>query len=89
MDIRKIVRGTECKISYLRGMVSEHEEGLAGHHSTYTLAVVDEASSVSKGVYDRMSTWAKRMLLFGNPYGSAGSLFYDLVKTGDIEDIDD
>lgn len=42
-DIRKVVGGQECKISYLRGMVSEKGEGMAGHHAAYTLFVADEA----------------------------------------------
>lgn len=42
-DIRKVVNGKECKISYLRGMVSERGEGLAGHHAAATLCIIDEA----------------------------------------------
>lgn len=42
-DIRKIVRGEVCQISYLLGMVSEKGEGMAGHHAKHTLGVIDEA----------------------------------------------
>jgi hypothetical protein len=65
-DIRKIVRGQECKISYLRGMVSEKGEGMAGHHAAFTLGIIDEASGVDDMVYTQMDTWARRILLIGN-----------------------
>jgi hypothetical protein len=42
-DIRGVVAGKVCQISYLRGMVSERGEGMAGHHAKNTLAVIDEA----------------------------------------------
>lgn len=83
-DIRKFVGGKECKISYLRGMVSEKGEGLAGHHAAYTLLVVDEASGIDDLVYDRADTWAKRRLIFGNPY-HCENYFRRAVKAGDLE----
>lgn len=81
-DIRKVVGGRVCEISYLRGMVSERGEGLAGHHAAYTLLVVDEASGVEDVVFERALTWAKRVLVIGNPYGS-GHWFHRAVKGGD------
>lgn len=42
-ELRKVVNGVQCKISYVKGMVSEKGEGLAGHHAPHTLLVVDEA----------------------------------------------
>lgn len=66
-DVRKIVEGKECKISYMRGMVSLKGEGLAGHHAAHTLAVVDEASGVEDQAFTQMDTWSKRKLIFGNP----------------------
>jgi hypothetical protein len=42
-DIRKFQNGRLCDISYLRGMVSELGEGMAGHHADMTLFVGDEA----------------------------------------------
>jgi hypothetical protein len=82
-DIGKIVNGKQCKISYLRGMVSERGEGMAGHHAAYTLAVIDEASGVDDIVYTQLDTWAKRKLIFGNP-NPTGNFFRRMVKEGDI-----
>lgn len=74
-DIKKKIGGVECPLSYLRGMVSEKGEGLAGHHIAYTsdriprtLFVVDEASGVDNEAYERSDTWANRKLVIGNPY---------------------
>ncbi len=83
-DIRKRVKGEMCEISYLRGMVSEKGEGMAGHHAPYTLFVVDEASGVDEEAYRRASTWMKRSLVIGNPYGGPGQWFHDAAEGGDI-----
>jgi hypothetical protein len=74
-----------CKISYLKGMVSEKGEGMAGHHAPYTLLIVDEASGVEDEVYRRASTWAKRLLIIGNPYtpSNGPSYFERMVDAGD------
>lgn len=86
-DIGKIDPRTKKldKISYIRGMVSERGEGLAGHHASYTLAVIDEASGVDNVVYTQMGTWAKRFLVFGNPNPCPQThFFYKAVTEGDI-----
>lgn len=85
-DIRKILpNGVECKISYLRGMVSETGEGMAGHHAEYTMGIIDEASGVDPLVYDQMNTWAAHKLIFGNPNPCAlNHFFYTAVEKGDI-----
>lgn len=70
-------------ISYLRGMVSEKGEGMAGHHAQYTLGVMDEASGIDNTVYTQMGTWAKRILAFGNP-NDCQNFFREAVKGGDI-----
>jgi hypothetical protein len=49
-------------------MVSEKGEGLTGHHATHTLAIFDEARGADEMVYDRMTTWAKSLLVIGKPY---------------------
>lgn len=67
-DIGKVFKGKPCSISYLRGMVSEKGEGMAGHHAPYTLLIVDEASGVEDEVYKRADSWAKKKLIIGNPY---------------------
>lgn len=86
LDIKKVVEGKVCPISYLRGMVSEKGEGLAGHHAEYTLFVADEASGIPDVSYERATTWAKRILVFGNAYppGPGCRFFRDAVKRGDI-----
>ena len=47
-DVTKWRNGEECKVSYLRGKVSEKGEGMAGHHAPMTLAVIDEACHDNK-----------------------------------------
>lgn len=84
-DIRKVVKGQVCPISYLRGMVSEKGEGLAGHHAAHTLCVTDEASGVDNVVYSMQQGWAKRFLAIGNPNPCPpGHYFFDAVAKGDL-----
>ena len=67
-DIRKLQPGGKmCEISYIRLMVSEKGEGMAGHHAPYTMVVGDEASGLDNQVKDQSQGWAKRALWFGNP----------------------
>ena len=73
----------QCKISYCKGIVSETGEGLAGHHAPYTLFIVDEASGVKDVAYERTDSWAKRILILGNPY-QCSNFFYRMVKEGDL-----
>lgn len=72
------------KISYVKGMVSERGEGMAGHHAAKTLLVVDEASGVDELVVERASSWAKKILVIGNPYGSRDTWFAKACLGGDI-----
>lgn len=84
-DIRKKVSGKQCKISYLRGMVSLKGEGLAGHHAAHTLFMVDEASGCEQEAYDRGETWAKSVLIIGNPYPCPPTHFFrKAVMEGDL-----
>lgn len=84
-DIRWVdgENGNVNPVSYLLGMVSEKGEGMAGHHAAYTLAILDEASGIDDKVYDQVRTWAKRILVIGNPNPCA-NFFYKAVKGGDI-----
>ncbi len=86
-DIRKVsmATGQEDKISYLRGMVSERGEGMAGHHAAATLLIIDEASGVDDVVYTQGGTWAGRVLAIGNP-NPCQNFFKRLVKAGDLVD---
>lgn len=84
-DIRKVRGGQRCEISYLRGMVSEKGEGLAGHHAQATFAVLDECSGIEPIVFKQVSTWAKRLLCIGNANECAPTHpFRKAVKEGDI-----
>lgn len=83
-DIRKVMRGEVCKISYLRGMVSEKGEGLAGHHAPYTLIVGDEASGLDDLVYTQSDTWARRKLFIGNP-NPCSNFFKRYSQEGDLK----
>lgn len=85
-DIRKLTSvkdQRECKISYLRGMVSERGEGMAGHHAAYTLIIGDEASGLSRMVYTQSDTWARRKLFIGNP-NSGSEFFEEYCEAGDL-----
>lgn len=79
-------RWAKNPLSYVRGLVSERGEGLAGHHADWTLAVVDEASGVHPDVKKYLDGWAKRQLIFGNP-NQCENFFKHAVKgfpaTGD------
>jgi hypothetical protein len=81
-DVRKVRGGAQDQISYLRGMVSERGEGMAGHHAGWTLGIVDEASGVDEVVFTQMETWARRILVIGNPH-PCENFFRRLVKGGD------
>lgn len=82
-DIRKVIDDKFCKISYLRGAVSERGEGMQGHHARDTLAIVDEASGIDDSVYAAITTWANRILVIGNPLPTQ-NFFYKAVKGGNI-----
>lgn len=86
-EIKKYVDGSCCAKSYIRGMVSERAEGMAGHHAPHTLAVFDEASGVSTESYDMAQSWAKRILIFGNPMPcDRKHFFFRAVDMGDLVD---
>lgn len=82
-NIRKKINGKLCPISYVRGMVSEKAEGLAGHHAPFTLWVGDEASALAQEAYTQAATWAKRILLIGNCH-ECQNVFKEAWKTGNI-----
>jgi len=73
--IRKVYNGEQCGLSYIMGRVAETPEGLSGHHIAQTgdgiprtLAGADECSGMSESALDKMSEWADRFLMIGNPY---------------------
>lgn len=69
--------------NYIKGQVSAKGEGLQGHHARMTLLVIDEASGVSQESYVMASTWAKKILIIGNPH-PCQNFFKDGVKAGDL-----
>ena len=69
--------------NYMRGQVAATEEAFQGHHAVNTLLVVDEASGVQDWVYTMSSTWAKRMLIIGNPH-QCNNFFRRGVRAGDL-----
>lgn len=97
LHIRKVVNKKICGISYLQGRVAVKGEGMQGHHVTptssgkivddgipRTLFLADESSGVDDLSYERATTWAKRILVIGNPYPTS-NFFFRGVEGGDIE----
>jgi hypothetical protein len=84
-DGRIVTEREVCSISYLRGMVSEKGEGMAGHHAPWTLIIIDEASGVDDLVYTQADTWARRKLIIGNPNPCPPThFFYKGCEGGDL-----
>lgn len=84
-DIRYVHSGGRIdQISYMRGMVSELGEGMAGHHARYTLAILDECSGIQDVVYDQVRTWAKKILCIGNPL-DCNNFWRKAIKGGDVK----
>ena len=66
---------------------------MLGHHIAETgdgiprtFALIDEASGVEDMSYERMTTWARRLLAIGNCYTNplGANFFEKLVKSGDL-----
>lgn len=81
-DIR-LAREGKDGYCYLRGMVSERGEGLAGHHADLTMGLGDEASGLDDEVWKQFEKWAKRRLYFGNPR-PCSNRFYQDATAGDV-----
>lgn len=76
-DIRKLVNGEKCPLSYLTGLVASRDSiaAMQGHHIAKTgdkvprtLFVSDESSSVPDDYYKMASTWFNRALIIGNTW---------------------
>lgn len=94
-DIRKIVKGKRCPLSYLRGMVAgpDSRAAMQGHHVANTgdgiprtLALIDEASSTPDEYMELMQTWARRILVIGNPWPCSNFFYRDVEGTVGTED---
>ena len=79
--IRRMHNGQESKLCYIKGMVASNDTiaALQGHHAKYTLFVADEASSIPDGYFKMANGWAKRKLIFGNPW-QCTNYFYRAVE---------
>lgn len=92
LHLRKQINGVPCPLSYMIGRQAAKGEGMLGHHIAdvgdgvpRTLAILDEASGVSEIVYERVMTWAKRLLVIGNPYDSTSNTFFQKgCEAGDL-----
>ncbi len=85
-EIRKVVGGQMCSLSYLKGMVASEGAAMQGHHIAKTgdriwrtMFMVDEASGVNDEYYKMASTWAERILMIGNPW-ECSNFFKHSVK---------
>ena len=76
-DLRKIVNGTKCPLSYAMSMVASPQSmaAMQGHHVAKTgdgvprtLFVSDESSSVADAYYQMAKTWMNRSLVIGNTW---------------------
>ncbi len=81
-ELKKMVNGEQCKISYAMGMVASDDNiaKMQGHHANpadvklandgipRTLFMSDESSSVKTAFYTMASTWFKRAYIFGNTW---------------------
>lgn len=90
LHLRQVINKQICGLSYCIGRVAAKGEGMLGHHIAdvgdgipRTLFVIDEASGVEDIAFERAETWAKRILVIGNPYETK-NFFYRGVKAGDL-----
>jgi len=68
--IGRIFNNIPSRLCYIKGMVASSDTiaALQGHHAQYTLFVADEASSIPDGYFQMANGWAKKKLIFGNPW---------------------
>jgi hypothetical protein len=87
-DIRKLVDGERCPLSYLSGMVAGADSmaSMQGHHIPITgdniprtMFMCDEASSVNHEYYRMARSWFNRAYIFGNPW-PCNNFFYHAFK---------
>ncbi|MEM2932515.1 MAG: hypothetical protein QXQ02_00010 [Halobacteria archaeon] len=82
-ELQRMYKGSKSPLCYVRGMVASRSTlaSMQGHHAKYTLFVCDEASSVPDEYFDLARTWAKKMLIFGNPW-PCDNYFFRAVEGG-------
>lgn len=100
-NVRKVVNGKVCPISYITGLVASDDNiaKMQGHHATpsniidandgipRTLFVADESSSVKDQYFTMASTWAKRKLIFGNTWDCANYFYRAIEGDGATDDV--
>lgn len=93
LHLRKQLNGVMCPLSYMIGRQAAKGEGMLGHHIAdvgdgipRTLWLGDEGSGLTNLIYERAATWAKRILVIGNPYPSVngGDFFEKGCMAGDL-----
>jgi hypothetical protein len=83
MEIRRSSEAlAKNPLSYLAGRVSEHGEGMAGHHAEFTMFIGDEASGLDPIVHEMVQGWANHIIYIGNP-NECQNQFRKGVKAGD------
>lgn len=96
-DLRKVVNGQRCGISYCLGMVANDQNiaKMQGHHANptdldeandgvpRTLFIADECSSVKDSYFRMASTWFQRALLIGNTW-PCENFWRRNVEAGDV-----
>lgn len=92
-NLRKVVDGKMCPLSYMTGMVASKDSiaAMQGHHVAKvgdniprTLFISDESSSVPDEYHKMAATWANRILVLGNTWPCA-NFFYRGVTEGDVK----
>jgi hypothetical protein len=92
-DIRKLINGQKCPISYMIGLVASADTiaAMQGHHVAKTgdgiprtMFMCDESSSVMDAYYKMATTWANRLFIFGNPW-PCENFFRRGVRGGDLK----
>lgn len=91
-DIRRVINGNKCPLSYIIAMVAAPGSiaAMQGHHIARTsdgikrtLFISDESSSVPDDYYKMASTWANSILIIGNTW-ECTNFFRRGVDAGDL-----
>lgn len=97
--LRRVLNGVVRRDSYAIKLVANDQslESFQGHHVTpdpgqpiddipRNMFVADEASGIKDAYYKMVRPWARRKLIFGNPWPCA-NFFYKAVKGDHVNDI--
>lgn len=70
--------------SYLKRQVSEHGEGMAGHHAERTMLLYDECSAMKNIVRNAAMGWMHKGLYWGNPFDCANDWRKEFERGNDL-----